>query len=141
MAASFLIFTNVRGQEPSPAAPPEFGVPSAADRAADEARRAKGERVFKRALPIVARFGREELDLERCQAPCKPVHPVGRARCDRPAAVVAVENNPRPDGAIAAMALCDLCAGTVLATQGADYAKMTPLTVAVQPAPSPAKKK
>jgi hypothetical protein len=110
-------FTNIHGQEPTPpieAYPPmEFASP----------RHEKAG--FNRYLEQAGLLG---LDLEKCQAPTRKVRGYsGMLSCDKPAVVVAVENNPRPEGHIGAYALCADCRDMLLRMHGQDYAKMTPL--------------
>lgn len=122
-------FTNIHGQEPSPAAPPEFGKPTTAQ--LELAKNAKDGMRTRLLPPVTARAGREGIDTTQCQAPTKVIG-IGprsvRSRCDRPATCVIVENNARPDGAIGGMALCDLCYKAISMSQPAYYAKMTPLS-------------
>jgi hypothetical protein len=124
------VYKNVHGHEPSPPASPEYGHPTAAELAADAAFSRKTGRKVQRHQPIVARVGREGIDETQCQAPVKVIGPHHeRARCDRPATCVVVENQPRSDGVIAAMSLCTVCwDGMRLSRPG--YAHMTPITPA-----------
>lgn len=125
------IFTNIHGHGPSTPLAPDTGPREPPRMLTFIDRRTGREKTVtvKRHQPIVERFGREAVDVKQCQAPSgrAGLTPV-RVRCARPATCVAVENNPRHDGSIAAMALCDLCWKSVLASHGPDYAKVTPLT-------------
>lgn len=136
-----VIFTNIHGQEPSPALPPHVPQPRRTVTFVDPQTKKTKTRAVKTHQPIVQRVGREGIDLTACQAPTSLApdrH--SRMRCftwvDRaagtmkptPATCVIVENKPRPNGAIGGMALCDRCYKMVLATQGPNYAKATPLT-------------
>lgn len=114
-----MTFTNDSGQEPSPAAPADWGTPTPAQIAAMPR--------LKMVNPLVARVGREGIDIERCQAPTKWDGHM-RLRCDRPATCVVVENAARQDGAIGGMALCAECYTIIRDSHGPAYAKMTPLT-------------
>lgn len=113
-------YVNDHGQEPSPAAPPEFGTPSP-----DLPPSFRGSRETNM---VVVRTGREGIDDVRCQAPTKAV-PMGSqsvmTRCDRPATCVVVENKPRPDGTIGGMGLCDQCYYVMTINRPLDYAKKT----------------
>jgi hypothetical protein len=143
------VFTNASGQEPSPPAPDDYGMPTpgqieamkrardwvkahpevVAARAASSQGMLRGRSSGPRFHPrIVARVGRDGIDIARCQAPLRGRAGKPTIRCERAATGVIVENKARPDGSIGGMALCDLCYGAVLATQGPDYAKHTPLT-------------
>lgn len=119
-------FTNVHGQAPSEPAPPDFGTPAADELARRHARRVAGMPVPAFHVPVVARYGREEVDTTRCQAPSGH-NGVVRVRCSRPATCVAVNNQADGHGAILAAALCDECRKALLAVKGPDYAKITPL--------------
>lgn len=136
MAATFLIFTNVHGQEPSPALPPSVAEPPQTITFVDP-HTGHERTVQKPRHPlIVERVGRDGIDLEQCQSPSGSQGVGGariQTRCtNKPATSVIVENDPRPDGSIGGMALCDLCCKRVLATHGPDYAKVTPLVVSVK---------
>lgn len=137
MAGTFLIFTNVHGQEPSPALPPAVVEPPRTVTFKDSRTGLERTVTVPRHPSIIERVGREGIDMDQCQAPTNS-EGIGNARIqtrciNKPATNVIVENDPRPDGSIGGMALCDLCCKRVLATHGADYAKVTPLVAMVLP--------
>jgi hypothetical protein len=123
-------FKNSRGQEPSMALPddaPLHPLPSKGQHLAN------GEM---RMVPVMSeassrfmqRLGHEPIDVTRCQAP----NPTRRGeyeyeRCPEKAVCVMVENAPRENGLIAAMALCELHRDALLSSKGNDYATVTPL--------------
>ena len=123
----FMIFKNASGQEPSAPENPNSPDPYAGLR----------HRMFNR---YVEQAGFLPLDLARCQAPSVVDlrKPRWRGRCENAPTCVAVENAPRENGKIAAMALCDHCRDIMILGKGKDWAEITSLDVLAPIAPPPA---
>ncbi len=113
-------YKNIHGQEQSPPEEP----------------RKTGEDPFKSSRHPMAKYmgahveqaGLLALDVEHCQAPTRQERRSDiRLPCNRAPVCVMVENNPRPDGRIGALALCEHCRDALLRTHGPDYGNLTPL--------------
>lgn len=133
------IFTNANGEEPSPPLPPQATTTpprtvTFVDRITGKTKTVR----VKQHPAIVERVGREPIDIRGCQMPSGRDATVPtrhrRMQCERAATGVMVENQKRGDGTIGGAAVCDECWKAIIATQGANYAKLTPLTLeAVMP--------
>ena len=120
------MYENKHGQEPSSPLPADhvFEPPLPAN--THPKVRAHRERM--KASPALQRAGFDPIDTAQCQAPIRTnpgnMHAV---RCTHPAVCVAVENNPRGNGRIAAMSLCEFHRDAMMRMGGPDYAHLTPL--------------
>lgn len=135
-----VLYTNDHGQSQSypmdPNAPDEHA----------ELRKRKGRHFYSL---YAERAGLLPLDLTQCQAPSQVdlKRPNWRGRCpNKPPVCVMVENNPRPNGKIAAMALCKVCMELAIVSSKSslirktNYAKFTMIEQPpAAPAPEPVK--
>jgi hypothetical protein len=113
------VFKNIHGHEPSPPLPDDH--PSIGHVATPG-------RPHRRQHPEwVQRLGHDGIDVKQCQAPFYKAKATTPERCINAATCVMVENKPRPNGLIAALAICDMHKTALLKNHGPDYAHITPL--------------